>query len=80
LEHLAERFGVHRTTVVAIFERHDVPRRHQKLTVQLLQQAAELYADGWSLERVGTALEVDASTVQRAFKRRGIARRDSHGR
>ena len=63
------RFGLHRTTVLALLERHGVPRRPnvRKLTDRQLKRGAELYAAGQSLKTVGMAPQVDAETVRKAF-------------
>jgi len=79
LEALAEQFDVARTTVIAILERHEVPRRYRLLAGETLRQAAELYAEGWSLASLGECFDGDPRTVQRTFKREGIPRRSSSG-
>lgn len=74
LEELAERFGVHRTTVRAHLERGKIERRtastawdHAALT------AAAHYASGESLAAVAVRFGVDPSRVANRFRRAGIA-------
>ena len=75
-------FGLHRTTVLALLERHGVPRRPhvRKLTDRQLERGAEMYAAGQSLKTVGMALQVDAETVRKAFIRAGVELRPRPGR
>ena len=75
---LAAEFSIHRTTVLAILERKDVPRR-SGVIVRNLDQATHLYQQGWSLAKVGRHFGVDAATVRRAFKSAQIAVRPRRG-
>jgi transposase len=69
---LAERFGIHRQTVVAHLKREGVTVRPQvKLTASMVEQAAALYASGLSTAAIGKKYGVDASTVGDALKRVG---------
>ena len=70
---LAERFGIHRQTVVAHLKREGVTVRPQvKLTAPIVSEAVELYAEGWSTAAIGKKYGVDASTVGDALKRVGV--------
>jgi hypothetical protein len=42
--------------------------------------AQRLYAESWSLARIGDRLHVDAHTVRRALTARGVRMRDTHAR
>ena len=71
---LAEEFGVHHRTVADHLERLGIARRvnHPKLSAADINRAATRYRAGESLATVGNALNIDASTVQRALKRAGV--------
>jgi DNA-binding CsgD family transcriptional regulator len=77
---LADRFGIHRVTVSAHLHRQGVQLRRQGLSPLEVTQAQLLYAEGWSLARIGTRLNVDAHTVRGALKATGIRMRDTHAR
>jgi lambda repressor-like predicted transcriptional regulator len=73
---LAERYGIHRQTVIAHLKREGVTVRPQvKLTAPMVEQAAELYAEGWSTAAIGKKYGVDASTVGDALRRVGVTLR-----
>lgn len=81
VEQLAERFGVHRTTVIAHLDRRKIERRtaptawdHAALTA-----AAASYVSGESLAAVAARFGVDPSTVANRFRRAGIAIRPRRG-
>jgi len=82
LDELAREFGVHRRTVADHLERLGVARMVNlpKLTPTDIERAAIQYRAGDSLATVGKMLHVDASTVQRALKRTGVAIRPRPGR
>jgi DNA-binding CsgD family transcriptional regulator len=82
LDELAREFGVHRRTVADHLERLGVARRVNlpKLTPTDIERAVSQYQAGDSLATVGKILNVDASTVQRALKRAGVAIRPRPGR
>ena len=78
---LTKTFGLHRTTVLSILERNDVPRRpnRPKLNESEVAQAKALYQSGHSLARVGARLDVDPSTVANTLKRSGVILRPRRG-
>jgi hypothetical protein len=76
---LADRFTVHRDTVLKIVERHGAPRRYRSLTPNDVANAAALHAAGDSLSTVGQRLGVEASTILRAFRLAGIKTRPQQG-
>jgi hypothetical protein len=61
--------------VLSILDDHGVTRRHQPLTEDQVQQATELYQQGWSLAQVGEHLGRDATVILLVLKRAGVARR-----
>jgi hypothetical protein len=81
LGELARDFRIHRQTVAAHLEHLGIVRRVNlpKLTPTDIQRAATLYRAGDSLFTVGKTLNVNASTVQRALKRAGVALRPRPG-
>lgn len=62
---LARVFGINETTVRAHLRRRAVEHRpRRKLHGELLRQAAELYAAGWSLRSIGSELGVSREAVK----------------
>jgi DNA-binding transcriptional ArsR family regulator len=81
IDDLAERFGVHRTTVMAHLDRSGVKRRQRGIEAASLPGAIRLYEAGWSLARVGERLGVDGETVRTTLRKAGVpirARRGYH--
>jgi predicted DNA-binding protein YlxM (UPF0122 family) len=76
---LAERFQVHRTTVMDHVERAGVRRDYRLLVTAQIEEAARLYLAGWSLERLGQHFSVSDGTILNAFRRQGIATRPRQG-
>ena len=52
---LAERFGIHGTTVAAILHRQVVEPRQLGLSDEQVAEACRLYSEGWSLARLADA-------------------------
>jgi IS30 family transposase len=77
---LAGEFGVHRVTVGKLLRREGVRLRLDGLDPNQVEQAARLYAQGWSSARIGARLGVAPSTVWRGLISRGVRMRDTHGR
>lgn len=76
---LAREYGVHRTTVTSILNRHGA-ERHRGLHPDLVDEAVQRYTDGQSLATIGRALGADPGTVKARLLERGVAMRDTHGR
>ncbi|WP_157514414.1 helix-turn-helix domain containing protein [Nocardia concava] len=55
-------------------------RQQRRLSSEEIDQAVVSYQDGQSLATIADRLGVKATTVRAALERRGIPRRDSHGR
>ncbi len=53
--------------------------RGQSMDEQQVQQAADLYAQGWSVARVGGELGFNGGTVWLALRKHGVRMRDVHG-
>jgi hypothetical protein len=77
---LAARFELHRVTVSAHLHRQGVVMRRRGLDPGRVNEAARLYAGGWSVARVGARLDVDGGTVWATLRARGVRMRDCHGR
>jgi DNA-binding IclR family transcriptional regulator len=56
VKELAQRFGIHRTTVTKQLQQHGVELRRAGLTSDDVTTASVLYADGWSLANWGASL------------------------
>lgn len=76
---LAGQYGVHRTTVTKILQRHGVETQ-RGLRPDLVDEAVRRYEDGQSLATVGRALGADPGTIKARLIERGVAMRDTHGR
>jgi hypothetical protein len=77
---LATVFGVSRYTVGQHLDRRGVVRRPKAAGLIALDEAATLYADGWSLSRLAARYEVDAGTVRTALLGIGVQTRPRPGR
>ena len=80
INELAERFGVHRTTVACLLRRHGVDVRAVGLSPSQVRDAARLYREGWSLARIGKKFGVDDMTVRRHLLLAGVVMRSPHER
>lgn len=60
---LAAAYGIHRTTVLAVLERNQIPRRGRVWSPALTKQAIRLYAQGCSCAAIGDRLKVNPETV-----------------
>jgi hypothetical protein len=76
----AELFKIHRTTVSEHLRRQRVRMRRQSLDMQQVDVATSLYEQGWLVAKIGRRCDVDATTVWRAPRVRGVLMRDVHGR
>lgn len=72
---LAEQFGTSRQTVSAALDRHGVLRRRRTLLDDEISTASQLYADGWSLAKIGERFEMDAGTIHDALRKVGTQMR-----
>jgi DNA-binding CsgD family transcriptional regulator len=81
LADLAREFGIHHRTVADHLEWLGIARRVNlpKMSPADVYRAAARYRAGGSLATVGEALNVDASTVQRALRRAGVTIRPRPG-
>jgi AraC-like DNA-binding protein len=79
VKELAQRFGIHRTTVTELLRRHGVEMRRPGLTSDDMAAASQMYADGWSVAKLGRSFGVDAVTVWRALRASGVTMRTPAG-
>jgi hypothetical protein len=80
VKELAGRFGIHRLTVTALLRQHGVKLRRVGLAPDDIPAAGRLYAQGWSLARLGAEYGVDSTTVWRALLAAGVAMRNANNR
>ena len=66
---MAVEFGISRQTVASILDRHGIQHQQLALSPDDIVEASRLYESGSSLARVGTHLEVNASTVLNVLRR-----------
>lgn len=66
VQELARRFNVHRATVREIARRAGHPSRAPEHSQQLREEAARLYAEGFTLSQVAVQLEISDEAVRSA--------------
>lgn len=71
---------MHRVTVTGDLRRRGVKLRGQSMTETEIDRAAALYAQGWSVARIGGQLDFNGGTVWRALQVRGTEMRSASGR
>ena len=71
----SDKHSIHRTTVLALLERHRVPRRGRVLTSDHVERAVSLYASGRSCASIGKELQVNPETIRQALLKDGVAMR-----
>ncbi len=72
MRELAKRWDVHRTTVAGHLRRAEVQLRRQGLTDEQLAEAARLYAEGWSCQRLAERYSCDDETARQRLKAAGV--------
>jgi len=72
---LAGKHSVHRTTVLALLERHRVSRRGRVLTPHHIERAVSSNASGRSCASIGKGLRVNPETFGQALLKAGVAMR-----
>ena len=73
---LADEYEVRRSTISELLARDGDARRQQRsISAAEVDRAVDLYARGWSLQRVGERLGFDAETIRTHLKRRGAVLR-----
>jgi hypothetical protein len=69
---LCELHGLGKSTVLKLLAEAGVQMRRQPLSEPEIEAAARLFADGRSLSRVSAELGIAQSSLQLAFKQRGV--------
>ena len=69
---LCELHGLGKSTVLKLLAEAGVQMRRQPLSEPEIEAAARLYADGRSLSKVSAELGIAQSSLQLAFKQRGV--------
>lgn len=77
---MAKEFKINRVTVSKHLERAGVTKRPRSMNYEQIDAAVQDYAAGQSLEKIGTRLGFDSTTVLKELRLRGVRMRDSHGR
>ena len=77
---VAREFKLHRTTVTAILERHDVKVRLRRMSEEHVSAAVKMYAAGHSLADVGSSLGFDPTTLASHLRDQGLRIRSAHER
>jgi len=72
---LAGKHSIHRTTVLALLERHQVSRRGRVLAPDHIERAVSSYASGRSCASIGKELQVNPETVRQTLLKAGVAMR-----
>ncbi len=72
---LARKYGIHRLTVAAHLRRAGVELRYQGLADDEIKAAAQLYRNGWSLQRLADRYDCTAETVRQALKAHSVTMR-----
>ncbi len=74
---LVKQFDLSKGAVLRILDEAGVIRRQRRATAEQLNEAVELYAQGWSLVRLSQHLGFGQSTVWLWLKERGVVMRRS---
>lgn len=77
---LAERYKRDRGSIILLLQRAGVhepdrARRNERLTDEVVQRVAQLYASGQSIDAVAAACDIATTTARRALARAGVASR-----
>ncbi|TVT20703.1 hypothetical protein LWP59_33840 [Amycolatopsis acidiphila] len=75
MQDLADRFDVHRTTILKRLQTLGITTRFSKLEPDEVREAAELYRSGWTLDNLAKKYRVASSTVRAYFLADGVALR-----
>lgn len=72
MHELAGAWQLHRTTVAAHLRRAGVPLRRRGLSAEQRAEAVQLYAGGWSCQRLAERYHCDDETVRQQLKSAGV--------
>jgi uncharacterized protein (DUF433 family) len=69
---LAKSWRLHRTTVAEHLGRAGIAVRQRGISTERLGDAARLYQDGWSCQRLASHFGCNAETMRQALKQAGV--------
>jgi DNA-binding NarL/FixJ family response regulator len=72
---LGDLFEIDRKTASRTLRRHDTPMRRTGLRPEQIDEAAQLYKDGWSTAQIAERMNTDQRTVQRRLSEQGVKMR-----
>lgn len=72
---LMSKYGIGKGAVLRILDESGVTRRQHRPTIEQLTKAAELYAQGWSLVRLGEHFGFDQGTIWKGLSQLGVEMR-----
>lgn len=74
---LQRTYGLSQGAVLRLLDVNGVPRRQRGLSAEQVQEAIQLYGQGWSLTRIGDSFDKDHTVVRNALLRSGVRLRRS---
>jgi len=77
---LADKHGLNRNTVAAHLRSAGVSIRIDPMTPAQIEYSTQLYAEGWSLAKIGCELGADAETVRKRLREVGVVMRSPQAR
>lgn len=77
---LADRFGIHRSTVGRLLRSQGIDTTAPALTEELVREAVQLYTDGWSCKKIARHVGVGAETIRERLHQVGVPMRGPHER
>jgi len=80
MQKLADRRGLHRTTVAGHLRRAGITVRQRGIPQERLDEAIKLYSEGWTPQRLAERFICDAETVRQTLKRAGVSLRKPRDR
>jgi uncharacterized protein (DUF433 family) len=72
MQQLAERWGLHRTTVSEHLRRAGIGARKRGIPPEKLDEVVRLYDKGWSCQRLADRYKCDAETIRQALRGAGV--------
>jgi transposase-like protein len=78
-QQLVVRFGIHKTTVAAHLDRAGITNRRGAMTPEQVSEAIDLYAQGWSLAKIGDHLGVCPTSVYYWLRKHDVELRPRAG-
>ena len=76
---LAALFGIHRETVGKHLQARGIDTRGAKISAEEIQEAAALYRQGWSLDRLAKKFGINDGTVRSRLLEVGVVMRARRG-